>query len=339
VILAIGAKSAVCMCASRKLNQEEAIGELNSINYIGSVANLKKAPFLYMQIGDNHLHIMSTGEEHELSFTSHQLAPAANSSVNLSIGSTNFSPLSGINWIIAQMGWGKTYLLESIARAFTATPQVIVRFGEPNAASEYFGDGLDVNGVLYTTVQTPFLLLVDMFTRIYGPEDVTVYYDSFRYFIHAKGLGGTGERGVDNLLPTQCTALGNVFMAHKRLAYAAINPKISLESEDEILRYQRLVNDYAGAVDTLIVGGRARGQATLYSRSLGFREGVHGMITTETGHKSANSERLSDKEHDSLSVFVSSDRTMEPQTFEALLRLNTMARKSMTWDNQGNSPY
>jgi hypothetical protein len=331
-VLALGTKSVVALVSTELNDQKQAIAKLQQLKYHGSLARLKDAPFLIEEVPGAYAHIFDTTGQHELSYSTIPPQPAVPSNMKLSIGNHSFSPFSGLNFVIAPMGWGKTSLFEAIARSNTATPQVLIRFVEPNAASEYRGDGLDSYGVNYVTVQTPFGLLTDMIKRLYGPDDETAYYDSFRYFIHAQGLGGTGERGVDNLLPSQVTALGNVFMAHRRLAFAAINPKIKLTTDDEISRYDRLVDDYAGSVDTLIVGQQTPRIAVLYSRSMNLRNGISGTVSVQDNAnlERRDNRRLLDQDYE-LEVKYDADPELDNNSFESLLRLNTMARTPLSW--------
>jgi hypothetical protein len=342
VVLAVGAKSIVALHREVAVTVKDAIIELEQLKYHGSVEKLRTAPFYTKDLPDGSvLLIFGTDGQHELSYTSKQPQPAVQSSMTLSVGSRALPPYSGIVWLFAPKGWGKTTTIETIARANTLTPQNIVRFAEPNAASEYYGEGLDTHGVNYVTAQIPFLMLIDMASRLYDDPSAISYYDSFRYYVHAAGLGGTGERGVDNLLPTQCTSLGNVFTTHRRLAFVSINPKISLETDEEHARFGRLVDDYAGAVDMLIAGTRTQGRAIVFSRSHNLREGIHGAIST--GDRSANlvgsAERKSHDIDNTLTVFIDGDPELTPETFESLLKLNTLARTPMTWDNTGKKSY
>jgi hypothetical protein len=294
-VLAIGAQSVVALHSISDFARDEAINRLKDLHYYGKHNTLKEAGYVKTELPEDrgYLYIFNTRKEHELSFTTIAMAGAEHSPITIPISSADMKVPYCLVGMLAPTAWGKTTFTEAMARSnATNWKQTIVRFTEPNAHTEYIKDGVDEYGVNYHTVQTPFFLLIDMLTRLYGPSESVVHYDSFRYFVYAQGLGGTGERGMDMLFPTQLTSVSNIFSAFKQVGFATINPRVKLGIQAENERYSRLSDDFAGPMDTVIIGGEGFLRCTVYSRSNDKRSGVECTLNIDR-LEAAHSQRTS----------------------------------------------
>jgi hypothetical protein len=217
-----------------------------------------------------------------------------------------------------------------LARHFSDYDQFYVRLCEPNALTEYGGDGQNEEPYTTVSLQTPGELLIDIFTRLHGPSSSIAHYDGLRYFVYAKGLGNTGTGGVDMMLSVQLTMLSNLFTTFGVIGFATVNPRVKLGLVADDDRYARMADDFAGALDTVLVGDDAFMTATMHCRSTNNRAGVHGLIDLKAlspmiESRSKKPAAVATIVSNDVSVTVYDDVPVDLSSLEALVSMSTMA--------------
>lgn len=153
----------------------------------------------------------------------------------------------GVTCILAPTGWGKTVLVEEFitpALVDSMLNPTTINYVEPHSATA------DASTIY---LNSPALLLARVGAAIMLGETLVV--DSLRAFVYGKGRGGTGSKGVDQLLYPQLTAISNAAIHGGTRLVFTLNPMVTL---DDAERYEEFANSITSSVSGSLVGAHDR---------------------------------------------------------------------------------